>query len=228
MIDAGLLNEVSDIYKPKSNYTRGMKQAIGVREFEEFFRAYSLNNEALYASTWNDNIDVPNSVNITHTSKPNFADILHSKDSELRTLLVVAIDKFKANTRKLVRRQKRRLNRLKTDFSWNMKYIDGTKAFSDEAGDSWSAWVLEPCVKIVRAFLLGGADLTSNEASDDIHRQRLVSRELCTQYVCEACGYRVLRGTHEWEQHKKGRVHRKIYLRFNKKHLLEQQKDKLC
>lgn len=82
MIDAGLLNEVCDMYKPKSDYTRGLKQAIGVREFEEFFKAYSL--------------DVP---------KPNFADILRSEDGELRTLLVEAIDKFKANTRKLVRRQ---------------------------------------------------------------------------------------------------------------------------
>ncbi|KAH0453482.1 hypothetical protein IEQ34_017806 [Dendrobium chrysotoxum] len=217
MIDAGLLDEVSDIYKPKSDYTRGMKQAIGVREFEEFFRVYFLKNEALYTSAWNSNIDVPNSVNITHISKPKFADILHSNDCELRTLLVEAIDKFKANTRKLARRQNRRLNHLKTDFSWNLKCIDATRAFSDEACDWWSALVLEPCVNIVRTFLLGGADsFTSNETSDDILKERLVSRELCTQYVCEACGNRVLRGTHEWEQHKKGRVHRKRFLRFKK------------
>lgn len=227
MIDAGMLNEVFDIYKPKSDYTRGMKQAIGVREFEEFFRAYSLNNEALYASASNGNIDVLNSVNKTHTSKLKFADILHSKDIRLRTLLVEAIDKFKANTRKLIRRQRRRLNHLKADFGWNMKYIDGTKSFCDETGESWSACVLEPCVQIVRTFLLGEDSFTSMEASDDIFSQRRVSRELCTQYVCEACGNRVLRGTHEWEQHKKGRAHRKRFLRF-KKHLMpssDQQKD---
>ncbi|KAL0910423.1 hypothetical protein M5K25_021404 [Dendrobium thyrsiflorum] len=225
MIDAGLLEELSDIYKPKSDYTRGLKQAIGVREFEEFFKVYFLNNEALYTSACNSNNDVPNSVNITHISKPKFADILLSKDSEMRTLLVEAIDKFKANTRKLARRQKRRLNHLKTDFSWNLNYIDVTRAFSDEACDGWSALVLEPCVNIVRTFLLGGAEsFTSNETSDDILK-RLVSRELCTQYVCEACGNRVLRGTHEWEQHKKGRVHRKRFLRFKKSFSPDQHTD---
>ncbi|XP_020586590.1 tRNA dimethylallyltransferase 2 [Phalaenopsis equestris] len=218
MINAGLLNEVSDIYKPSSDYTRGLKQAIGVREFEEFFRAYSRRNNAFYASSLNGNIDVP---------KPKFADILHSKENELQILLFEAIEKFKANTRKLVRRQKRRLNRLKADFGWNMKYIDVTKALSDEAGDSWSALVLQPCVENVRAFLLGAGSFTSNEESHDMLWQRLTARELCTQYVCEACGNRVLRGKHEWEQHTKGRVHRKRFLSF-KKHLkssLDQEAD---
>lgn len=55
----------------------------------------------------------------------------------------------------------------------------------DEKGGSWSACVVEPCVQIVRTFLLGEDSLTSNEATNDILRQRQVSRELCTQYVCE-------------------------------------------
>ncbi|XLR04876.1 hypothetical protein S83_071074, partial [Arachis hypogaea] len=36
-----------------------------------------------------------------------------------------------------------------------------------------------------------------------------LQRDLWTQYICKACGDRVLRGLHEWEQHKKGHGHRK-------------------
>ncbi|KAL4277119.1 hypothetical protein AHAS_Ahas20G0275300 [Arachis hypogaea] len=36
-----------------------------------------------------------------------------------------------------------------------------------------------------------------------------LQRDLWTQYICKACGDRVLRGLHEWEQHKKGHRHRK-------------------
>ncbi|KAG0486722.1 hypothetical protein HPP92_008817 [Vanilla planifolia] len=139
--------------------------------------------------------------------------ILHG--NTLRALLIEAIDKFKANTRKLLRRQRRRLNRLKSDFGWKMQYIDATKAFQDESDNSWSVWVVEPCVKIVRSFLLEQPGFLSSTGAP-YNVLHLTSKDLCTQYVCEACGNRVLRGAHEWEQHRRGRVHKKRASRLNK------------
>ncbi|KAL2899510.1 tRNA dimethylallyltransferase 2 [Bienertia sinuspersici] len=39
MIEAGLLDEVYNIYNLNADYTRGLRQAIGVREFEDFLSA---------------------------------------------------------------------------------------------------------------------------------------------------------------------------------------------
>ncbi|URD79975.1 IPP transferase [Musa troglodytarum] len=87
MIDAGLLDELHDIYSPNTDYTRGLCQAIGVREFEMFFKSYFSIKESN---------EVP---------WPDLSEILDMNGGELRTLLIEAIDKLKANTRKLVRRQ---------------------------------------------------------------------------------------------------------------------------
>ncbi|KAG0484968.1 hypothetical protein HPP92_009047 [Vanilla planifolia] len=213
MIAAGLLNEVFDIYKPKSDYTRGLKQAIGVREFDEFFRAYFAADSSWVNSLTNDQVSSDDANMFT---KPKLSGILNSHDSNtLRALLIEAIDKFKANTRKLLRRQRRRLNRLKSDFGWKMQYIDATKAFQDESDNSWSVWVVEPCVKIVRSFLLEQPGFLSSTGAP-YNVLHLTSKDLCTQYVCEACGNRVLRGAHEWEQHRRGRVHKKRASRLNK------------
>ncbi|PKA62392.1 tRNA dimethylallyltransferase 2 [Apostasia shenzhenica] len=218
MINSGLLDEVYEIYKPSSDYTKGLKQAIGVRDFGEFFRANFVNSDALDplcvdSGIANDTNSLPL---IDLHLKPNFSEILHSRENELRTLLVEAIDKLKADTRKLVRRQKRRLNHLKTDFGWNLHSIDATKAFSDE-DDSWHTCVVEPCVNHIRAFLIESGDcLNTAETPNSLTSQRLVSRDLWTQYICEACGNQVLRGAHEWEQHKQGRVHRKRVFRLKK------------
>src|SRR4051812_3592060 len=45
MVNAGLLNEVCNIYNPDAVYTQGLRQAIGVREFDEFFRLYGTKKE---------------------------------------------------------------------------------------------------------------------------------------------------------------------------------------
>lgn len=86
MIDAGLLDEVYDIYHPEADYTRGLQQAIGVREFEAFFRCYFSKKEDSKAH------------------RLDFSDSLHS-DDDLKILLDEAIDKLKANTCKLACRQ---------------------------------------------------------------------------------------------------------------------------
>ncbi|XP_073007363.1 tRNA dimethylallyltransferase 2 isoform X1 [Typha latifolia] len=200
MIGAGLLNEVGDIYNLNAVYTRGLRQAIGVREFDELFRKFLSNKE--------DKMD----------SGFLYSDILKCSDDKVKILLDEAIDKLKTNTRKLVRRQRRRLNRLREDFGWDLHCIDATEAFFCETGDLWQRKVVEPCVALVKSFLLqSSSSSTSGKALGDVLSKGLVSRDLWAQYVCEACGNRILRGAHEWEQHKQGRGHRKRILRLKKK-----------
>ncbi|CAI0544441.1 unnamed protein product [Linum tenue] len=102
MIDAGLLKEVSEIYKTEADYTRGLRQAIGVREFEEFLRVYHL--EILNTNEFSSLNQSPSMNNI---GKDNMREILNSTDDDnpLKILLTEAIDKVKLNTRRLVRRQ---------------------------------------------------------------------------------------------------------------------------
>lgn len=112
MIAGGLLNEVHEIYKPNADYTRGLRQAIGVREFEDFFRYYFSNTMTGgtcvcgNGSAYNSEDGTPSSINeYEEVLEPNFLEILNSNDNNLKVLLCESIDKLKANTRKLVRRQ---------------------------------------------------------------------------------------------------------------------------
>lgn len=108
MIDAGLLNEVYDIYNSDANYTRGLRQAIGVREFEEFLRVY-LSEDQNGKET--DLTEVPR-FQIRNRGdkilKEDISTILSSSErNQLKLLLAEAIEKVKTNTRRLVRRQVR-------------------------------------------------------------------------------------------------------------------------
>ncbi|KAF2321653.1 hypothetical protein GH714_000918 [Hevea brasiliensis] len=192
MIDAGLLGEVYDIYNPNSDYTRGLRQAIGVREFEDFLRAYLLAGRNDKASDSTNESLFMMSANKDKILKNDIREVLYSSDNnELKVLLAEAIDKMKANTRRLVRRQKRMLTRLQTLFGWNIHYVDATESISCKSDESWSIQVVGPAVQIIRSFL--------SEDGDQCLIWGLVM----------ACGDRVLRGAHEWEQHKQGRGHRK-------------------
>lgn len=212
MINAGLLNEVCDIYTQNSDYTRGLRQAIGVREFEEFLKAYvceGRKNEHYSA----DGSEVCALVDNADEKmlKENIREILHLYgDSQYKLLLTQAIDKVKANTRRLVRRQKRRINRLQILFGWNIHYVDTTESLLGSSGDIWTPQVVEPSVEIIKSFLnkdLGA--MPDSDAGNDIDGLKLIQRDLWTQYTCQPCGNKVLRGAHEWDQHKRGRGHRK-------------------
>lgn len=87
MVDAGLLDEVYDIYKPGADYTRGLRQSIGVREFEDFLKIYISETGAGQSMRSSEKI-------------LNFP-----KDDKLRIMLEEAIDRVKLNTRRLLRRQ---------------------------------------------------------------------------------------------------------------------------
>ncbi|OVA03620.1 tRNA isopentenyltransferase [Macleaya cordata] len=222
MINAGLLSEVYDIYNVNADYTRGIRQAIGVREFEDFLKSYLSNAETSYHHIEDRNYEssrpVPTNMD-GEMLKESMRAILDSDDCQHKVLLNEAIDKLKANTKRLVRRQKRRLNRLQTIFGWNLHYVDATEALLGDFDVSWPRHVVEPSVNIIKSFLW--EDASSMPNSDNLNSMQIQSavdlRDLWTQYVCEACGHRVLRGAHEWEQHKQGRGHRKRILHLKKK-----------
>ncbi|XP_057956356.1 tRNA dimethylallyltransferase 2 [Malania oleifera] len=219
MIESGLLSEVYDIYSLNADYTRGLRQAIGVREFEDFLRVY------LFEDDNGKGHDLPDGPHI-HAAMTEAGKLLNentrailspSSDDQHKILLKEAIDKVKVNTRRLVRRQKRMLNRLQTLFGWIIHYVDSTESLISNSGDSWAAGVVVPSVKIIRSFLNEDASLLpDSEAKSGTGGSLLVERDLWTQYICEACGNRVLRGANEWEQHKQGRGHRKRVYRLKK------------
>ncbi|XP_037497068.1 tRNA dimethylallyltransferase 2 isoform X1 [Jatropha curcas] len=217
MIDAGLLGEVYDIYNPNADYTRGLRQAIGVREFEDFLGVYRLEGRNCSPNDSTDESLFMVSANKEKMLKDNIREILcSSDDNELKILLVEAIDKVKLNTRRLIRRQKRRLTRLRTLFGWNIHYVNATESISSKSDESWSAEVVGPAVEIIRSFLSEDGSSVSDFRANDGAGMGSIGRNLWTQYVCKACGDRVLRGAHEWEQHKLGRGHRKRVSKFRK------------
>lgn len=235
MIEAGLLEEVSAFYNPKADYTHGLQQAIGVREFKEFFSAFPPGSKlALFAGEevtrcgrsadiLADNYDTDNLA----ASEASSQEIAKTDKGSYNILLDAAIERMKANTCKLVRRQKRRLNRLKTFFGWNLHQLDSTAAletFGSESHELWGKMVVNTSVDLVKRFLSERACTAISDENveirvDSVHPEQAQAqaRDLWTQYVCEACGDRVLRGAHEWEQHKLGRSHRRQILRFKKK-----------
>ncbi|XP_042429393.1 tRNA dimethylallyltransferase 2-like isoform X1 [Zingiber officinale] len=205
MLDSGLLNEVCGIYNQNTDYTQGLYQAIGVHEFGMFFKSYFSIKES------------------TEVPWPYFSEIGDMNGDVLKKLLAEAIEKLKSNTCKLVRRQKRRLNQLKSVFGWNFHHVDATEAFTSNSGDLWQTTVVEPCAKIVRNFLEEPGSLTNNKKLGHFEQKGPVLRDLWTQYICEACGNQVLRGAHEWEQHKQGRRHRKRLFGLKKQFYITQQ-----
>ena len=106
MIDAGLLDEVYEIFTRNADYTRGFRQAIGVREFEFFLSLYITEasdegDHFIDGSTSFKSVDPADKV-----LKENMRLILNSlNDSQPKAVLKEAIEKVKLNTRRLVRRQ---------------------------------------------------------------------------------------------------------------------------
>ncbi|KAJ0083474.1 hypothetical protein Patl1_30478 [Pistacia atlantica] len=187
MIDAGLLDEVYDIYNVNVDYTRGLRQAIGVQEFEDFLRIHlsTRRNNGTTEST--DAFLNPVSTKTDdETLKEHMRAILKSSgNNQLRILLEGAIDKVKLNTRRLVRCQKRRLNRLQTLYGWNIHYVDSTEAISCESDESWAADVVEPAVNIITTFLGDKERLVPKLEDQKSTSKETIQRDLWTQYICK-------------------------------------------
>ncbi|WVZ02203.1 hypothetical protein V8G54_023009 [Vigna mungo] len=205
MMDDGLLNEVYDIYNLNADYTRGLRQAIGVREFEPLLRTCVVKDMYERERELTEGSRVEKGKTLFNGNLMEM--VRSSNDTESTILLEEAIEKVKVNTRRLVRRQKRMLSRLQTLFGWNIYYVDSTEAISSKSENAWARQVVEPAVKIVKSFLSENGSLSFGTSNDT--GMKIIQRDLWTQYVCKACGDRVLRGLHEWEQHRQGRGHRK-------------------
>ncbi|KAK8990204.1 hypothetical protein V6N11_008911 [Hibiscus sabdariffa] len=203
-----------------------LRQAIGVREFENFFQAYFSGN---MDDEMGDSSDGTSLKLSTRTDdelfKENIRGILNStSDNPQKILLEEAIGKVKLNTKRLVRRQKRRVNQLQTLFGWSISYVDATEPISKKSDECWAGQVVGPSVEIIRSFLdedYSRGWRVSDEESKTV--TDIVQRDLWTQYVCKACGDRILRGAHEWEQHKQGRGHRKRVSSLRKSQSFSQQ-----
>ncbi|KAL3718267.1 hypothetical protein ACJRO7_003411 [Eucalyptus globulus] len=204
MMEAGLLNEFCDIYRPNSNYTQGLCQAIGVREFEDFLQVYIGDAGNSETSSFHDKSMLKENIGLILASLPT---------NKLEVLLREAVDKFKLNTRRLVRRQKRRIRRLQTLFGWNIHYVDATEAISCRSEDSWIKQVVQPSVQCVRSFYEERVSIVPDDEAPKGSATNLLQRDLWTQYICKVS--KSLE-SHEWEQHKQGRAHRKRSARLRK------------
>ncbi|KAK6120090.1 hypothetical protein DH2020_046220 [Rehmannia glutinosa] len=57
MVDLGLVREVRDFYKPNADYTKGIRRAIGVAEFDKYFKSESISDEEIRAGILTEAID---------------------------------------------------------------------------------------------------------------------------------------------------------------------------
>lgn len=99
MVNSGLLNEVLNIHELNADYTRGIRQAIGVREFADFLKSYICEPKSSSSGS-----QLPFSA--YERVKEDLQQILDcSTENQRKLLLAEAIEKVKLNTRRLVRRQ---------------------------------------------------------------------------------------------------------------------------
>ena len=90
MMQAGLLDEISEFYAPDAKFTRGLHQAIGVREFSSLF--------SKIASELEDQSMPMLGVELKTL-------ITNAKDERYSDMVLDAVMRMKANTRRLVRIQ---------------------------------------------------------------------------------------------------------------------------
>ncbi|GFQ02118.1 tRNA dimethylallyltransferase 2 [Phtheirospermum japonicum] len=130
MVSAGLLEEVRDIYESGADYTRGLRQAIGVREFEDFLR--NLNSDCQRSSA-----------SCPEVFKENIRRITDSNgdDRLIKLVLDEAIEK------------RRRLSRLQMLFGWNIHFVDVTSCILCASENLWDVNVVEPSVNIIKSFI---------------------------------------------------------------------------
>ncbi|KAF7132818.1 hypothetical protein RHSIM_Rhsim09G0107100 [Rhododendron simsii] len=140
MLDSGMFEELEEYFDSgefrESGESTGLRQAIGVPEFEPYFRKFP-----------------------SHTIGTN-----HEVDSMRRAAYEEAVRAIKENTCQLAKRQAGKIQRLR-GAGWDLRRLDATEVFraamgglgsgSDSACASgvWERQVVEPSVKIVKRFM---------------------------------------------------------------------------
>lgn len=133
MMKIGMFEELETYFSTAaSRSVGGINRAIGVPEFEQYFRKYPRREEK--------------------KSREN-GDV----ERERLEWYARAVKAIKDNTCQLANRQLEKIQRL-TKAGWNLKRLDATAAFRDVmmGKDTTTAWerdVVEPSVKVVKRFL---------------------------------------------------------------------------
>ncbi|ESQ47984.1 hypothetical protein EUTSA_v10022249mg [Eutrema salsugineum] len=127
MMESGMFEELAGFYNPRDNRT-GIYKAIGVPEFDWYFRVYPPeNNNNDKACEW---------------------------DTARKAAYEEAVQEVKENTWLLAKKQIERIMQLRSS-GWEIQRLDATGAFKASLRDEvWENNVLEECVKIVKRFLL--------------------------------------------------------------------------
>ncbi|KAK3249598.1 hypothetical protein CYMTET_40972 [Cymbomonas tetramitiformis] len=204
MMERGLLHEIAPLHKSPSTFTHGVSQAIGVREFEPYFRSV---------------LPEGSPSTVAREALPSSPACLHQ-----------CVDHLKLNTLRLAKRQVRRISTLEAQLGWKIQKLDSTGALiatSQEAtGLHWRKSVVEPAVMYVRqqANAAASEDCRSKASAAEPNgsprspaEAPLVGGSQSTkeippewvQHTCEACGGKVLRGQLEWQAHLQGSRHKK-------------------
>ncbi|XP_021744966.1 adenylate isopentenyltransferase 1, chloroplastic-like [Chenopodium quinoa] len=132
MLEKGMLNELAEFHRSERmgmhQPYKGLAKAIGVQEFEEYFKRYA------------------SEINVLEG------------DEVQRRMYEEAVKAIKENTCELARRQAEKINFLKTkgwnitilDGTYSLQaLLDGSKSWFD----TWETQVLKPSVEIVKSFL---------------------------------------------------------------------------
>ncbi|KAI4313918.1 hypothetical protein L6164_026860 [Bauhinia variegata] len=146
MLDSGMVDELAEFLDPEADdfeldsaQRSGLRKAIGVPEFDQYFKKYP----------------PPGGL------KGMRRDIENEDDRVRRGAYEEAVRAIKDNTCHLVKRQIEKIKRLK-GAGWDLRRVDATETFralmtaGDDGGrwsDIWERQVLEPSVKIVKRFL---------------------------------------------------------------------------
>lgn len=137
MLDSRMIEELAEFYDPdkdneESAKRTGLRKAIGVPEFDRYFKRYRQGCE--------------------EEGKESEKDSLRTEAYE------EAVRAIKENTRQLAKRQIGKILRLRRG-GWDLRRVDATEAFravvtaSGRWSELWEKQVLEPSVKIVKRFL---------------------------------------------------------------------------
>ncbi|KAG1365438.1 Adenylate isopentenyltransferase 5, chloroplastic [Cocos nucifera] len=97
------------------------------------------------------------------------------------SLLELAIEEIKTNTRKLTCRQLQKINRLRALPGWGVHRVDATEVFrrgGEEADRSWDELVSRPSIEIVGEFL----------SQEEKVEEREEGREEVVYFVAGSCG----------------------------------------
>ena len=136
MFDSGMLEELTEFFSEFPSLS-GLKKAIGIPEFENYFKKYP-----------------PHDGHGGGGGGGGGGDLVRTEEAYMD-----AVREIKDNTCQLAEKQIGKIVRLKRA-GWDLRRLDATEAFREVMSNSnvsgseiWERQVLEPSVKIVKRFL---------------------------------------------------------------------------